>query len=355
MKKIRVLIIEDSPVVRELLVHIIGSDSRLEVVGAAASAEEGLKLLEQVSPDVISLDIRLPAMNGLDATLEIMATRPTPIVVVSASVQDDELNIAMNALRAGALTVVEKPVGVTSEAYQALADQLCNQLAIMSQVKVVRQARRRGLNFGTGAPMPAASERLDARLERLRPKVLGLVASTGGPNALSRVLTGLGRDFPLPILIVQHMTASFLDGFIQWLAQVSGLPTVMAADGVEPKPGVLYLPPADHHLEVSLGRLRLSTAPPVVNQRPSGTVLFNSLAREYGDGAIGVLLTGMGTDGADGLLALRRAGAYTIAEDETTTVIYGMPGEAMRMGAVRASLPLDAIAPRLRELVGQAK
>lgn len=354
MKKIRVLIIEDSPVVRELLRHIIGSDSRLEVVGAAGTAEEGLALLEKLRPDVISLDIRLPGMNGLDATLEIMATRPTPIVVVSASVQDDELNIAMNALRAGALTVVEKPVGVTSEAYQALANQLCNQLAIMSQVKVVRQARRRGLNFGT-AVAPAASESADLRWDRVRPKVLGLVASTGGPNALSRVLTGLGRDFPVPILIVQHMTPSFLDGFIQWLGQVTGFPTVLAADGVEPRPATLYLPPADHHLEVSCGRLRLTTAPPVVNQRPSGTILFNSLAREYGEAAIGVLLTGMGTDGADGLLAMRRAGAFTIAEDESTTVIFGMPGEALRLGAVRASLPLDAIAPRLRELAGQAK
>ncbi|MEO5336283.1 MAG: chemotaxis-specific protein-glutamate methyltransferase CheB [Magnetospirillum sp. WYHS-4] len=349
MKKIRVLIVEDSPVVRELLLYIIGSDARFEVVAAVGSAEEALQGLDRFAPDVISLDIRLPGMNGLDATLEIMATHPMPIVVVSASVQDDELNIAMNALRAGALTVVEKPVGVTSDAYRALADQLCNQLAIMSQVRVVKQARRRNLNFGSAErmeAMPAPS------WETVRPKMLGLVASTGGPNALSRVLNGLPRDFPLPILIVQHMTAGFVDGFVQWLSQVTPFPAHMAGDGMLPRPASLYLPPADHHLEIKGGRLYLNTAPPVVAQRPSGTVLFKSMARDLKEAGIGVLLTGMGADGAEGMLEMRRSGAYTLAEDESTTVIYGMPGEAVRMGAVRESLPLDAIALRLRQLVG---
>jgi two-component system chemotaxis response regulator CheB len=348
MKKIRVLIVEDSPVVRELLLHIIGGDPRFEIVAAVGSAEEALKGLELYAPDVISLDIRLPGMNGLDATLEIMATRPTPIVVVSASVQDDELNIALNALRAGALTVVEKPVGVTSDAYRAMADQLCNQLAIMSQVRVVRQARRRGLSFGSAPPVLEGQPPTVAR----PPKVLGLVASTGGPNALSRLLNGLGKDFRLPILVVQHMTPSFLDGFVQWLGQVTPFKAVYAVDGMIPAPGIIHLPPADHHLELLGDRLVLSTAPAVVNQRPSGTVLFRSMARSLKDGSIGVLLTGMGTDGADGLLDLRRAGSYTIAEDESTAVIHGMPGEAVRLGAVRESLPLDAIAGRIRSLVG---
>lgn len=350
MKKIRVLIVEDSPVVRELLLHIVGTDPRFEIIAAVGSAEEALKGLELYAPDVISLDIRLPGMNGLDATLEIMATRPTPIVVVSASVQDDELNIAMNALRAGALTVVEKPVGVSSEAYQALADQLRNQLAIMSQVRVVKQARRRGLSFGSVPPVVAGEEK--GRKWAQQPRLLGLVASTGGPNALSRLLNGLGRDFPLPIAVVQHMAPSFIEGFAQWLGQVTPFRAVFAADGMALEPGTLYLPPADHHLEVLGERLALSTAPPEVNQRPSGTVLFRSMARSMKDACIGVLLTGMGTDGAEGLLALRRAGSYTIAEDETTTVIYGMPAEAVRLGAARESLPLDAIAGRLRGLAG---
>lgn len=355
MKKIKVLVVEDSPVVRELLVHIINSDPRLTVVGAVGSAEEALSQLDTLVPDVISLDIRLPGMNGLDATLEVMASRPTPIVVVSASVEDDDLNIAMNALRAGALTVVEKPVGISNEAYQEVATQLCNQLAIMSQVKVVRQARRRGLHFGSPGRAEALAKEIESGTwEGAAPKVLALVASTGGPNALSQVLSGLGESFPLPILLVQHMTPSFLEGFVNWLNSITPFEVNLARDGMDLQPGRIYLPPPDHHLEVRTGHIRLSTSPPVENQRPSGTVLLRSVAEAYRDAAIGVILTGMGADGARGMAEMRKVGAYTIAEDETTTVIYGMPAEAVKIGSVRESLPLDGIAPRILELIGKA-
>src|SRR6266481_8772577 len=194
MKKIRVLIVEDSKVIREFLEHIIGNDPRLEIVGAVGCAEEALRILDRVSPDVISMDIRLPGMNGFEATQRIMSERPTPIVVVSASVESEDLRITMNALQAGALTVLEKPVGTASSEYEALADRLCTQLAIMSQVKVVRRR---------------AAARLVERPElRLGPRpgsyrLLGIVSSTGGPSALVHLLSGLGREFPLPILLVQ--------------------------------------------------------------------------------------------------------------------------------------------------------
>lgn len=236
MSKIRVLIIEDSLVVRELLKHIIGLDDRFEVVAAVESAEEGLSRLDALAPDVISLDIRLPGMNGLDATLQIMQRRPTPIVVVAANVDDDELNIAMNALRAGALSVVEKPVGVTNAAFESMARHLCTQLAIMSQVRVVRQGIDRGLRFGTTAEPPPPPPK------GTRYAMLGLVASTGGPQALTQVLTGLGPDYPLPILLVQHITASFLDGFVSWLAGVTPFAVRIAQGGEVPEPGVIFVP-----------------------------------------------------------------------------------------------------------------
>jgi len=345
MSKIRVLIVEDSLVVRELLKHIIGLDARFDVVAAVESAEEGLALLDVVQPDVISLDIRLPGMNGLDATLQIMTRRPTPIVVVAAQVDDDELNIAMNALRAGALAVVEKPVGVTNAAFESMAQHLCTQLAIMSQVKVVRQGIDRGLRFGTAEPpvSPRPSQGFST---------VGIVSSTGGPQALVQLLGSMGAGFPLPVLLVQHITSSFLEGFVSWLSGVTPFDVRIAKEGEVPEAGRVYVPPPDRHLAVKSGRLVILDTPPLHSQKPSGSVLLSSMAKEVGRRGIGVILTGMGTDGADGMAEMHKAGAHTIAEDESTCVVYGMPAAAAKLGAVKDMLPLPDIAPRLLQLAG---
>lgn len=345
MNKIKVLIIEDSLVVRELLTHIISSDPRFDIVGAATSAEEGLVLLHQTQPDVISLDIRLPGMNGLDATLKIMAERPTPIVVVAANVDDDELNIAMNALRAGALAVVEKPVGVASQGFEAVARRLCTQLAIMSQVKVVRQGPCRKLDFGTAAaPHPVGTG--DGEYQ-----ILGIVASTGGPQALTDVLGTLPPTFALPVLVVQHITPGFTDAFVSWLGSVIALPVHLAQDGQSPQPGHVYVAPSDCHLEMGVEGLLLKEGQPVGGQRPSGTLMLKSLARRFGRRAVGLVMTGMGADGAEGLAAIKQAGGYTLAEDESTCVVFGMPAEARKIGAVREMLPRSQIGPRIVVLV----
>ncbi len=352
-KTIKVMIVEDSPVVQELLRHMISEDPRLEVAAVVDNAEEALRKLNQVQPDVISLDIRLPGMNGLDATLQIMSSRPTPIVVVSASVEKEDLNITMNALRAGALAVVEKPVGVGDDDYQTMARQLCDQLAGMSQVKVVRQTVRRNLDFGskTKSAPEAAFTTPGVMAPSAPPKVLGIVASTGGPNAISQVLCGLGGAFPLPILAVQHITDGFTEGFVNWLNDVTPFKVVIAKNGETPVPGKVYLPPEDRHLEIREGLLKISAGGMVDAHRPSGTTLFSSMARDQGAKALGVLLTGMGTDGAAGLLEIKKAGGHTIAESESTAVIYGMPAEAEALSAVRETLPLEAIAPGVMNAV----
>ena len=350
-KRIRVLIIEDSLVVRELLAHIIGDDTRFAIVGMASSAEEGLAMLDRTEPDVISLDIRLPGMNGLDATLRIMSTRPTPIVVVSASVESDDLNIAMNALKAGALTVVEKPVGTSHQTYKTIARHICDTLALMSRVKVVRQGLRRNLSFGNAPPVGDDRGAADAPARRSPIRMLGLVASTGGPSALSRILAELPADFPVPILLVQHITDIFLEGFVTWLDGMGPLKVKLAEPGEMPLPGHVYVPPADRHLGIAHGALSVFLDGAVSGQRPSGTVLFKQMARDLGAGGLGVLLTGMGTDGAEGLLAMRRAGGYTIAEDRSTAVVYGMPAAAEQLGAACEMLPLPTIAGRIRQLV----
>ena len=351
MNRIRVLIIEDSRVVREFLEHIISRDPRLEVVGSAASAEEGIRLLPRVQPDVISLDIRLPGMNGFEATRQIMSQRPTPIVVVSASVKAEDLNITMNALKAGALTVVEKPVGTTHEDYEALAQRLCTQLAVMSQVAVIRQRfnrprpDRHGVN-GAAPPRPRFSPGRSDRPFQM----LGMVASTGGPRALQQILSNLPADYPLPIALVQHISDCFHEGFVRWLANSCALKVMVAQHLQHLKPGHVYVAPPDHHLTVTNRGFVLNREELVCLERPSGTVLLNSIADCYGGDAIGVVLTGMGNDGAAGLAKLHQAGGYTIAEDESTAVINGMPAAAVQLHAVRESLPLECISPRLMEL-----
>jgi two-component system chemotaxis response regulator CheB len=341
----RVMIVEDSPTVRLLLEDIIGGDPRLEIVASVGSAEEALALLHTARPDVISLDIRLPGMDGFQATRRIMAERPTPIVVVSASVDAEDLKISMNALNAGALAVLEKPTLATGAEYSALAQRLCRQLLLMSDVPVITRHERPAATRPRLAPPPVAP---------LHPpgyyRLLGIVASTGGPNALVSLFKALGPDWPLPILLVQHITPSFLPGFVAWLDDIIPLRAAVARDDEVPRPGHVYLAPADGHLEIDGPRLRVTDGPPVSSQKPSGTILLRSIARSYGSRALAVLLTGMGDDGALGLKEIRDAGGYTIAQDQATSVVYGMPGTAVRLGAAVEELALAHIGPRLLQI-----
>ncbi|MDR7037553.1 two-component system chemotaxis response regulator CheB [Methylobacterium sp. BE186] len=338
------MLVEDSLVVRHLLTHIVGRDPRLLLVAAVASGEEALKQIAAVRPDVISMDIRLPGIDGLETTRRIMAEHPTPIVVVADSVEDASLRISMNALRAGALSVVEKPVATTHSGYDAVAGEICTQLRIMAQVPVIRR-RPIGSEWAGRRPAPQAAPDADPPD---RPTILAIAASTGGPPALARVIGALPEDFPLPVLVVQHMGAAFMEGFAAWLNGVVPLPVALARDGERAEGGRVYVAPGDRHLELGPnGILRILDSAPVGGQRPAATVLFRSLARHAGNRGIGVLLTGMGEDGALGLLDMRRAGAETIAEHESTAVVYGMPAAAVRLSAARGVLPLDRVAGQI--------
>lgn len=337
------MIVEDSPTVRTLLCHIVERDRRLKLVSVCGSAEEALKAIPSVRPGVISMDIRLPGMDGLEATRRIMAEHPTPIVVIAGSVHDRQLDIAMNALKAGALTVVEKPIDPSAAAYEQVADTIATQLAIMSEVPVIRQ-RAGGLRRRDSAPVATSPT---------RPSMLGLAASTGGPPALSALLGALPADFPVPVLVVQHMGGPFMAGFAEWLDGQTPLAVRIAQDGERPRRGVVHVAPGDRHLTLSSsGLMRVGGEPPLGSQRPSATILFRSLAQVLGPKGMGVLLTGMGEDGAQGLLELRQAGGFTLAEDESSCVVYGMPAAAIRLGAACAALPLDAMAAKLIEIVG---
>lgn len=345
-RRVRVMVVEDSPVVQSLLRLIIGADPRLEVCAICPSGEAAIEAVPRLRPDVISMDIRLPGMDGLEATRLIMSRLPTPIVVIADAVEDRSLQISMNALRSGALSVVEKPAGFGHADHATIADTIRTQLYIMSQVPVIRQRpmTQRPATLGAGRQAE----------QRGQPSIAGIVASTGGPAALARVLGGLPADFPIPILVVQHMGAAFMPGFATWLDGIVPMSVRIAEAGVCPMPGHVYVAPGDQHLTIAAeGTLRLDREPQVHSQRPSGSVLFQSMARICGPRALGVLLTGMGEDGSEGLLAMRRTGALTLTEDETTAVVYGMPAAAVRVGASTLALPLDRIADAMRRAVAE--
>lgn len=339
MKRTRVLIVEDSPTARELLTRILQDDPRLEVVGQVERGEEALRIVPRLRPDVVSMDLQLPGMSGLDTVRALMAEHPVPIVVVAT----DASRSAFEAMRAGVLSVVDKPVSPAADDFPRQARQLCDQLVLMSEVHVIRQRP------------PAPSLPVAAPAEATRPKrrlysMLGIGASTGGPTALSQVLGELPASFPLPVVVIQHITPGFGEGFARWLGTVCRLPTRVAQDGEIPLPGYVYLPADRQHLTVARGRLELVPEPTPSLDCPSANRLFQSMA-EHVPNSLGLLLTGMGDDGAEGLLALRKAGGYTLIEDRSTAVVYGMPGAAEALDAHCESLPLYRIGARLLELV----
>lgn len=353
--KLRVLIVEDSAVVREHLRRVIESDSRLEVAAMASSGEEALAIVDSVAPDVISMDIHLPGIEGLETTRRIMSQRPTPIVVVSGMARQD-VNLSMEALKAGALSVVDKPVSSGHDDYAAMGSRLCTQLAIMSEVKVIRRREQQQHQLLRPQEQESQQETGGAANGQLRYGLLAIAASTGGPNALVRVLNGLGASFPLPIAIVQHMSPGFIEGFADWLNSITPFQCCVVTQRVEMRPGCVYVAPSGSHLAVRGMWANLEDGPPSGSHKPSANVLFSSAARS-GIPSIGVLLTGMGEDGAAGMAELNRSshGGYTIAEDASSAVVYGMPAAAVRLGAVRESLPLDSIASRVLELVKSGK
>jgi two-component system chemotaxis response regulator CheB len=349
MRKIRVLLVEDSLTIRRRMGEVLGADPELEVVGEAENGKRAIELCLALSPDVITLDMILPVMNGLDATEYIMAHRPTPILVVSSSTNRGELFKTYDALAAGAVDVLDKPRG--DEPDGDWERRLCSAVKLVSRIKVITHPRARLGALGRPRSSPPVADGAMA-LARRGVRVVALGASTGGPGALVDVLRALPPAFPLPVVIVLHLDEIFGAAFAEWLAGQTNRKVSYPAGGepVESFTGSVALAPAGRHLAVSGGRFRLTSDAARHSCRPSIDVLFESLATEYGRSAVACLLTGMGRDGAAGLLAIRRAGGLTLAQDEATSIVYGMPREAALLGAAERILPLPAIGESLAAL-----
>lgn len=348
----RVLVVEDSAVIRELIVHILESDPALQVIGTANDGEEAIKAAQSEQPDVITMDINMPKIDGFEATRQIMETTPTPIVMVTASWDPKEVATGFRAMEAGAVAVIAKPPGIGHPDHAALAKELVQTVKNMAEVKVVRRwARtRRAPKAADGMMTPLPEPK--GRTNQL--KLVAIGTSTGGPIALQTLLSALPRQFPVPIVIVQHIAAGFISGFVEWLGQTTGHSIHVATDGESLLPGHVYVAPDGFQMRMkSRGKIELTLDQAEYGLYPSVSYLFRSVAQVYGAHAVGILLTGMGRDGAAELKLMRDAGAITFVQDKESSVIHGMPGEAIRLDAATYVLTPERIAGALIALCNQ--
>lgn len=346
---IKVLIVEDSVVVQKALTHILESDPGIKVIGRACNGEEAIAFLKNGKPDIITMDILMPVMDGIEATRRIMKTTPLPIVIVSANWSPEEVEKTFIAMEAGAVSVLEKPQGLGHPDYKKQAKTLITTVKLMSEVRVVKRwGRVRQDAPVTFAPLKGETAvKTSAAIE-----LVAIGASTGGPPVIQTILSKLPKEFPVPVMIVQHIVPGFIQGMAEWLEHNTGMPVHIASQGEYLLAGHVYLAPDDFYMGIKKGgRIVLSKAEVENGLRPSVAYLFKSVAEVLGRHAVGVLLTGMGRDGADELKVMREKGAITIAQDKESSVIHGMPGEAITIGAAMYVLPPDKIARTLGDIV----
>ncbi|MBF0538479.1 MAG: chemotaxis-specific protein-glutamate methyltransferase CheB [Nitrospirae bacterium] len=349
---VNVLVVEDSPVAAQLLCHILGADPEVNVMAVACNAREALAFLGKQRPDVITMDINMPGMDGYETTRQIMKTYPTPIVIVSSVYNPGEVSASFKVIEAGALTILEKPPGTKHPDYHRKAQELVTTIKLMAEVKVVRR-------IPIGSSMPVTQKEtpiVDATAIASDIHLVAIGASTGGPVVLQSILSGLPEGFPIPIVIVQHISRGFTDGFVRWLTQTSGYPVKIATHGEMVRPYQAYVAPDGLHMGIDLkGCILLSGDCQAGIICPSVSHLFRTVAASLGRYVMAILLTGMGKDGASELKLIRDRGGFTVAQDRESSTIYGMPAEAVRIGAATSVLSPEGILQLLVETAKKKK
>lgn len=346
-ESVRALIVDDSLVAREMLAQILSSDPGIEVAGMAANGEEAVALAAELRPDIITMDIHMPVMDGLLATEKIMAYTPTPILVVSSSVYGEGMGRAFDALKSGALEVIKKPEPADWKDLERIGRDIIRRVKLLSRVRVITHIKGKRPDR-EGVPVQHADTP-----RHVGPALIAIGSSTGGPSALLNVLGRLPVDLPVPVVIAQHIAEGFIPGLVNWLDSGCKLKIAAAADGAQAEPGIAYFAPTGLNLVMDGTTMRF--AEPQAGQLyiPSADTLFFSVAKGLGRAALGVILTGMGADGALGLKAMRDAGAVTIAQDEATSTVWGMPRVAAESGAACAVLPVHAIAEEIERILAE--
>ncbi|KTD11982.1 chemotaxis response regulator protein-glutamate methylesterase CheB [Legionella gratiana] len=344
---IKILIVDDSPTEIALIQNIIESAKDMEVIGVAKNGKEAIELAERLKPNLITMDIHMPVMDGLEATRIIMAHHPVPIVVISSMINDESVHATFHILDAGALTALEKPVSVFSPSFEDSKNRIIDILRSLADIRVIKKPLKKYL------PHKHKKEKTLYTGEPIY-EIIAIGASIGGPRALKTILSQLQADFPIPIVIVQHMSSGFIRGFAQWLAENVDL-TVKNAENYEVlKAGTVYIAPEQKHMEIDRAQknlmCKLVDAPPVSGFCPSITRLFQSIAKVSGEKAIGMLLTGMSDDGATGLLELKLANGRTLIQDKESSVVFGMSAVAQSLDAVEKVIELEHIAGYLTKI-----
>lgn len=351
-RKVGVLVVDDSPICRQLIIEALKKDPDLEVVGTAENGQQAIDKTMALRPGVVTMDVDMPVMDGLEAVERIMGEVPTPILVLTGDPRSQSPALTHRALAVGALALQVKPaLDAGPEAWN-----LAREVKLLSTVKVIRHLRGTPRNAG---PLTARAVPTPFESAAFSNSTLGLVAiasSTGGPQVVHKLLSELPADFPAPIALVQHINAAFAESLAGWLAASSKLKIKVAKDGDALMPGMVLIAPPDRHMVVlQRGRITLKEGAPVDGHIPSATLLLESAAKTYGRRAAGVILTGMGTDGADGLLAIKQSGGVTLAQSQESCVVFGMPGAAIARQAVDHIVHGDALSQALLKVaVGEA-
>ncbi len=339
---IRVLVVDDSKSSRQLLAHIIESDPTIKIVGFAEDGEKALDWLKANDADVITMDLFMPKINGFEVSRKIMETKPIPIVIVSSAYNPQDTEQGFKALEAGALAFIGKPAGMGDPNYSHRAKEIVDTIKIIAEVKLIKRRTTKRIASAPPSEHAVTEHRIEA---------VAIGASLGGPIALQTILSSLPKNFPVPIFIVQHIAHGFTQGFVNWLQTYSTLHIVMGENNMRASPGICYVAPDGFDFQIKERNI-ISLSPTCSTFLcPSVGSLFASMATTYGPRCVGVLLTGMGRDGALELLAMKNRGAYTIAQDEESCLMFGMPQEAIKLGAARMVLPLNDIAATLNNLV----
>lgn len=339
-KKIRVILVDDSRIAIAVLKRMLDTSPDIEIVGSATNGIDAMRMILELNPDLVCTDFHMPLMDGLSLTREIMKTVPRPILIVSVSVYEGSRNV-FDLLEAGALDVYCKPRNALDFEFERHAAELIRKIRILSGVKVIRRWRT-----GQPAITESGQARSFAGNDARHPGRIAVIgASTGGPQALEHILSRLPSDFPMPVVCVQHITEGFMEGMLEWLSTKCSMRLKFAKSGEYPSPGVIYFPQEKKHLEFSdEGRFVVCEGATFEGHCPSITVTMRSAAERFRTSVIAALLTGMGKDGAEGMLAIRRAGGFTIAQDEESSIVFGMARQAIEIGGAVSVLPLNEIA-----------